>query len=130
MSAEDSTLASESSESQQAMTLIQLPPSLVNTLVSTGNLGDKKSIEQDVRRAVREKMFPLAKFVQIGDPMVMSVVGDLIRKELDYSEDVWKGVSGNIMKQVVTEMNRKRNSVSTDLKKHLFRCESIVWNAS
>jgi hypothetical protein len=130
MSAEDSTLASESSESQQAMTLIQLPPSLVNTLVSTGNLGDKKSIEQDVRRAVREKMFPLAKFVQIGDPMVMSVVGDLIRKELDYSEDDWKGVSGNIMKQVVTETNRKRNSVSTDLKKHLFRGESIVWNAS
>jgi hypothetical protein len=28
--------------------LIQLPPSLVNTLVSTGNLGDKKSIEQDL----------------------------------------------------------------------------------
>jgi hypothetical protein len=130
MSAEDSTLASESSESQQAMTLIQLPPSLVNTLVSTGNLGDKKSIEQDVRRAVREKTFPLAKFVQIGDPMVMCVVGDLIRKELDYSEDDWKGVSGNIMKQVVTEMNRKRNSVLTDLKKHLFRGESIVWNAS
>jgi hypothetical protein len=130
MSAEDSTLASESSESQQATTLIQLPPSLVNTLVSTGNLGDKKSIEQDVRRAVREKTFPLAKFVQIGDPMVMSVVGDLIRKELDYSEDDWKGVSGNIMKQVVTETNRKRNSVSTDLKKHLFRGESIVWNAS
>jgi hypothetical protein len=130
MSAEDSTLASESSESQQAMTLIQLPPSLVNTLVSTGNLGDKKSIEQDVRRAVREKTFPLAKFVQIGDPMVMSVVRDLIRKELDYSEDDWKGVSGNIMKQVVTEMNRKRNSVSTDLKKHLFRGESIVRNAS
>ena len=111
MSAEDSTLASESSESQQATTLIQLPPSLVNTLVSTGNLGDKKSIEQDVRRAVREKTFPLAKFVQIGDPMVMGVVGDLIRKELDYSEDDWKGVSGNIMKQVVTETNRKRNSV-------------------
>jgi len=130
MSAEDSTLASELSESQQATTLIQLPPSLVNTLVSTGNLGDKKSIEQDVRRAVREKTFPLAKFVQIGDPMVMSVVGDLIRKELDYSEDDWKGVSGNIMKQVVTETNRKRNSVSTDLKKHLFRGESIVWNAS
>jgi hypothetical protein len=93
-------------------------------------LGDKKSIEQDVRRAVREKTFPLAKFVQIGDPMVMSVVRDLIRKELDYSEDDWKGVSGNIMKQVVTEMNRKRNSVSTDLKKHLFRGESIVRNAS
>jgi hypothetical protein len=130
MSAEDSTLASESSESQQPTTLIQLPPSLVNTLVSTGNLGDKKSIEQDVRRAVREKTFPLAKFVQIGDPMVMSVVGDLIRKELDYLEDDWKGVSGNIMKQVVTETNRKRNSVSTDLKKHLFRGESIVWNAS
>jgi hypothetical protein len=68
---------------------------------------------------VREKTLPLAKFVQIGDPMVMSVVGDLIRKELDYSEDDWKGVSGNIMKQVVTETNRKRNSVSTDLKKHL-----------
>jgi hypothetical protein len=130
MSAEDSTLALESSESQQATTLIQLPPSLVNTLVSMGNLGDKKSIEQDVRRAVREKTFPLAKFVQIGDPMVMSVVIDLIRKELDYSEDDLKGVSGNIMKQVVTETNRKRNSVSTDLKKHLFRGESIVWNAS
>jgi len=130
MSAEDSTLASELSESQQATTLIQLPPSLVNTLVSTGNLGDKKSIEQDVRRAVREKTFPLAKFVQMGDPLVMGVVGDLIRKELDYSEDDWKGVSGNIMKQVVTETNRKRNSVSTDLKKHLFRGESIVWNAS
>lgn len=130
MSAEDSTLASESSESQQATTLIQLPPSLVNTLVSTGNLGDKKSIEQDVRRAVREKTFPLAKFVQMGDPVVMGVVGDLIRKELDYSEDDWKGVSGNIMKQVVTETNRKRNSVSTDLKKHLFKGESIVWNAS
>jgi len=130
MSAEDSTLASESSESQQETTLIQLPPSLVNTLVSTGNLGDKKSIEQDVRRAVREKTFPLAKFVQMGDPVVMGVVGDLIRKELDYSEDDWKGVSGNIMKQVVTETNRKRNSVSTDLKKHLFKGESIVWNAS
>jgi hypothetical protein len=130
MSAKDSTLALESSESQQATTLIQLPPSLVNTLVSTGNLGDKKSIEQDVTRAVREKMFPLAKFIQIGDPMVMSVVGDLIRKELHYSEDDWKGVSGNIMKQVVMEMNRKRNSVSTDLKKHLIRGESIVWTAS
>jgi len=130
MSAEDSTLASELSESQQATTLIQLPPSLVNTLVSTGNLGDKKSSEQDVRRAVREKTFPLAKFVQMGDPLVMGVVGDLIRKELDYSEDDWKGVSGNIMKQVVTETNRKRNSVSTDLKKHLFKGESIVWNAS
>jgi hypothetical protein len=34
------------------------------------------------RRAVREKMFPLAKFVQMGDPMVMGLVGDLIRKEL------------------------------------------------
>jgi hypothetical protein len=130
MSAKDSTLALESSESQQATTLIQLPPSLVNTLVSTGNLGDKKSIEQDVTRAVREKMFPLAKFIQIGDPMVMSVVGDLIRKELHYSEDDWKGVSGNIMKQVVMETNRKRNSVSTDLKKHLIRGESIVWTAS
>lgn len=130
MSAEDSTLASESSESQQATTLIQLPPSLVNTLVSTGNLGDKKSIEQDVRRAVREKTFPLAKFIQMGDPVVMGVVGDLIRKELDYSEDDWKGVSGNIMKQVVTETNKKRNSVSTDLKKHLFKGKSIVRNAS
>jgi len=130
LSAEDSTLASESSESQQATTLIQLPPSLVNTLVSTGNLGDKKSIEQDVRRAVREKTFPLAKFVQMGDPVVMGVVGDLIRKELDYSEDDWKGVSGNIMKQVVTETNKKRNSVSTDLKKHLFKGKSIVRNAS
>jgi hypothetical protein len=28
------------------------------------------------------------------------------------------------MKQVVTETNRKRNSVSTDLKKHLFKGES------
>jgi hypothetical protein len=34
------------------------------------------------------------------------------------------------MKQVVTETNRKRNSVLTDLKKHLFKGESIVWNAS
>jgi hypothetical protein len=39
------------------MTLIQLSPSFVNTLVSTGNLGDKKSIAQDVRRAVRERCF-------------------------------------------------------------------------
>jgi hypothetical protein len=130
MLAEDSTLASESSESQPSLTLIQLPPSFVNTLVSTGNLGDKKLVAQDVRRAVREKTFPLAKFVQIGDPMVMGVVGDLIRKELGYSQDDWKGVSGNIMKQVVMEMNRKRNSVLTDLKKHLFKGESIVWNAS
>jgi hypothetical protein len=74
--------------------------------------------------AVREKTFPLAKFVQMGDPVVMGVVGDLIRKELEYSEDVWKGVSGNIMKQVVTETNRKRNSVLTDLKKHLCKGES------
>jgi hypothetical protein len=125
MLAKDSTLASESSESQPSMTLlIQLPPSFVNTLVSMGNLGDKKSIAQDVRRAVREETFPLAKFVQMGDPVVMGVVGDLIRKELEYSEDDWKGVSGNIMKQVVTETNRKRNSGSTDLKKHLFKGES------
>jgi hypothetical protein len=48
MSAKDSTLASELSESQPLPTLIQLPPSFVNTLVSTGNLGDKKSIAQDV----------------------------------------------------------------------------------
>lgn len=130
MSTEDSTLASESSESHASTTLVQLPPSFVNTLVSTGNLGDKKSIAQDVRRAVREKTFPLAKFVQLGDPMVMGFVGGLIRKELEYSEDDWKGVSGNIMKQVVAETNRKRNSVSTDLKKHLFKGESIVRNAS
>jgi hypothetical protein len=84
MSAEDSTLASESSESQPLMTLIQLPPSFVNTLVSTGNLGDKKSIVQDVRRAACEgKDVPLAKFIQMGDPVVMGVVGDLIRKELE-----------------------------------------------
>jgi hypothetical protein len=108
MLAEESTLASESSESQPLMTWIQLPPSFVNTLVSTGNLGDKKSISQDVRRAVWEKSFPLAKFIQMGDPMVMGVVRDLIRKELEYLEDDWKGVSGNIMKQVVTETNRKR----------------------
>jgi hypothetical protein len=108
MLAEESTLASESSESQPLMTWIQLPPSFVNTLVSTGNLGDKKSESQDVRRAVREKSFPLAKFIQMGDPMVMGVVRDLIRKELEYLEDDWKGVSGNIMKQVVTETNRKR----------------------
>jgi hypothetical protein len=57
MSSEGSTLASESSESQPSMTWIQLPPSFVNTLVSTGNLGDKKSVSQDVRRAVREKCF-------------------------------------------------------------------------
>jgi hypothetical protein len=69
-------------------------------------------------------MFPLAKFIQMGDPMVMGVVGDLIRKELEYLEDDWKGVSGNIMKQVVKETNRKRNSVLTDLKKHLFKGES------
>jgi hypothetical protein len=73
---------------------------------------------------VKEKMFPLAKFIQMGDPMVMGVVGDLIREKLEYSEDDWKGVSGNIMKQVVTETNRKRNSVSTDLKKHWFKGES------
>jgi hypothetical protein len=130
MSAEESTLASELSESQPSMTYIQLPPSFVNTLVSTGNLGDKMSVSQDDRRAVREKSFPLTKFVQMGDPVVMGVVGDLIRKELEYSEDNWKGVSGNIMKQVVTETNRKMNSVSTDLKKHLFKGERIVQNAS
>jgi hypothetical protein len=130
MSAEESTLASESSESQLSTTFIQLPPSFVNTLVSTGNLGDKKSIAQDVRRAVRKKTFPLAKFIQMGDPIIISVVGDLIRKELEYSEDDLKGVLLNIMKQVVTETNRKRNSVLTDLKKHLFKGESIVQNAS
>jgi hypothetical protein len=48
-------------------------------------LGDKKSVAQDVRRAVREqKMFPLAKLVQMGDSVVMGVVRDLIRKELEY----------------------------------------------
>jgi hypothetical protein len=57
MSSEESTLASELSESQLSMTWNQLPPSFVNTLVSTGNLGDKKSVSQDVRRAVREKCF-------------------------------------------------------------------------
>jgi hypothetical protein len=39
-------------------------------------------------------MFPLAKFIQMGDPVVMGVVGDLIRKELEYSEDYWKGCVG------------------------------------
>jgi hypothetical protein len=92
--------------------------------VSTGNSGDKKSVAQDVRRAVREKTFPLAKFLQMGDPVVMGAVGDLIRKELEYSEDDWKRLSGNIMKQLVTETNKKRNSVSTGLKKHLFKGES------
>jgi len=125
MSTDQSTLASDSSESQRSAPVIQLPPSFVNTLVSTGNLGDKKSLAQDVRRVVREKTFPLAKFVQMGDAVVMGYVGDLIKKELEYSEDDWKGASGNIMKQVVTETNKKRNSVSTDLKKHLFKGESI-----
>jgi hypothetical protein len=64
-------------------------------------------------------MFPLAKFIQMGDPVVMGVVRDLIRKELEYSEDDWKGVLGNKMKQVVTETNRKRNSVSTDFEETL-----------
>jgi hypothetical protein len=36
---------------------------------------------------LRDKTFPLAKFVQLGDPVVMGVVGDLIKKELEYSED-------------------------------------------
>jgi hypothetical protein len=44
---------------------------------------------------VREKTFPLAKFIQIGDPMVMSVVGDLIRKELDYS-----GMIGRVCQEI------------------------------
>jgi hypothetical protein len=111
-------------------TWIQLPPSFVNTLVSMVNLGDKKSVSQDVRRAVREKTFPSAKFIQRGDPVVKGVVGDLMRKGLEYWEDNWKGLLGNIMKQVVMETNRKRNSVSTDLKKHLSKGESIVQNAS
>ena len=130
MSSAASTLSSEASESQQLTAVGQLPLSLVNTLVSTGNLGDKKADAQDIRKAVREKTFSVAKFVQLGDPVVIAYVGDVVRKELKYSEEDWMGVSANIMKQVVAETNKKRNNVATDLKKHLFEGESIVCIAS